>query len=88
MVVDTTAITIKVHFSPYAQRSDPVSGSGRRTGFPFRAGLIDQDIDWEEVLIMSRKKRTHLRGKRGQAFADKIRGIPLDCILCVSIDIH
>ena len=37
---------------------------------------------------MSRKKRTHLRGKRGQAFADKIRGIPLDCILCVSIDIH
>ena len=37
---------------------------------------------------MSRKKRTHLRGKRGQAFADKIRGVPLDCILCVSIDIH
>lgn len=37
---------------------------------------------------MSRKKRTHLRGKRGQAFADKIRGIPLDQILCVSLDIH
>ena len=37
---------------------------------------------------MSRKKRTHLRGKRGQAFADKIRGIPLDRILCVSLDIH
>jgi transposase len=37
---------------------------------------------------MSRKKRTHLRGKRGQAFADKIRGVPLNCILCVSIDIH
>ena len=37
---------------------------------------------------MSRKKRTHLRGKRGQAFADKIRGVPLDCILCVSFDIH
>jgi transposase len=37
---------------------------------------------------MSRKKRTHLRGKRGQAFADQIRGIPLECILCVSIDIH
>ena len=37
---------------------------------------------------MSRKKRTHLRGKRGQVFADKIRGVPLDCILCVSIDIH
>ncbi len=33
---------------------------------------------------MSRKKRTHLRGTRGQAFADKIRGIPLDRILCVS----
>jgi transposase len=37
---------------------------------------------------MSRKKRTHLRGKRGQAFADKIRGVLLDRILCVSIDIH
>lgn len=37
---------------------------------------------------MSRKKRTHLRGERGQAFANKIRGIPLDQILCVSLDIH
>jgi transposase len=37
---------------------------------------------------MSRKKRTHLRGTRGQAFADKIRGIPLNHILCVSLDIH
>ena len=37
---------------------------------------------------MNRKKRTHLRGKRGQAFADKIRGIPLEQILCVSLDIH
>jgi transposase len=37
---------------------------------------------------MSRKKRTHLRGKRGQAFADKIRGIPMDQILCVSLDVH
>lgn len=37
---------------------------------------------------MSRKKRTHLRGKRGQAFANKIRGIPPERILCVSIDIH
>ena len=36
---------------------------------------------------MSRKKRTHLRGRRGQAFANKIRGIPLDQILCVSLDI-
>lgn len=36
---------------------------------------------------MSRKQRTHLRGKRGQAFADQIRGIPLDRILCVSLDI-
>lgn len=36
---------------------------------------------------MSRKKRTHLRGKRGQAFADQIRGIPLDQIMCVSLDI-
>jgi transposase len=37
---------------------------------------------------MSRKKRTHLRGERGQAFADKIRGVPLDQILCVSLDVH
>jgi len=37
---------------------------------------------------MSRKKHTHLRGERGQAFADKIRGVPLEQILCVSLDIH
>ncbi|MES0385799.1 MAG: IS110 family transposase [Hyphomicrobium sp.] len=37
---------------------------------------------------MSRKGRTHLRGKRGQAFADKIRGVPFDRILCVSLDVH
>lgn len=37
---------------------------------------------------MSRKKHTHLRGERGQAFADEIRGIPLEQILCVSLDIH
>jgi transposase len=37
---------------------------------------------------MSKKKRTHLRGQRGQAFADQIRGVPLERILCVSIDIH
>jgi transposase len=37
---------------------------------------------------MSRKQRTHLRGERGQAFADKIRAIPLEQILCVSLDIH
>ena len=37
---------------------------------------------------MSRKKQTHLRGERGQAFADKIRGIPMEQILCVSLDIH
>ena len=37
---------------------------------------------------MSRKKHTHLRGERGQAFADKIRGLPMEQILCVSLDIH
>jgi transposase len=42
----------------------------------------------QEETNMSRKKRTHLRGKRGQAFADKIRGIPMEQILCVSLDIH
>ena len=37
---------------------------------------------------MSRKKQTHLHGERGQAFADKIRRIPMEQILCVSLDIH
>lgn len=37
---------------------------------------------------MSKKQRTHLRGQRGQAFADQIRGIPPERILCVSLDIH
>jgi hypothetical protein len=37
---------------------------------------------------MRRKKHTHLRGERGQAFADRIRGILLEQILCVSLDIH
>ena len=36
---------------------------------------------------MSRKKHTHLRGERGQAFADQIRGLALEQILCVSIDV-
>ena len=36
---------------------------------------------------MKRKRRTHLRGQRGQAFADQIRGIVPEQILCVSIDI-
>jgi transposase len=36
---------------------------------------------------MKQVKRTHLRGRRGQAFADRIRGIPAEQILCVSIDI-
>ncbi len=36
---------------------------------------------------MSRKDKTHLRGERGQAFADKIRGLNLEQILCVSLDI-
>jgi transposase len=54
----------------------------------FRSGLTDGDIHFQEISIMSRKKRTHLRGERGQAFADKIRGIPLDRILCVSLDVH
>lgn len=36
---------------------------------------------------MSKKKQTHLRGERGQAFTDKIRGVPLEQLLCVSLDI-
>ena len=36
---------------------------------------------------MSQKNKTHIRGERGQAFADKIRGLNLEQILCVSLDI-
>jgi len=36
---------------------------------------------------MSRKNKIHIRGERGQAFADKIRGLNLEQILCVSLDI-
>ena len=36
---------------------------------------------------MSRKEKTHLRGERGQSFADKIRGLNPEQILCVSLDI-
>lgn len=36
---------------------------------------------------MSRKDKTHLRGERGQAFADQIRGLNLEQLLCVSLDI-
>ena len=33
MVVDTTAIAIQVHSSPYAQRTVPISGVGDAQGF-------------------------------------------------------
>jgi transposase len=36
---------------------------------------------------MSKKRSTHLRGARGQAFADLTRGIASERILCVSLDI-
>ena len=36
---------------------------------------------------MSKKRKSHLRGERGQTFADLIRGIPSEQILCVSLDI-
>lgn len=36
---------------------------------------------------MSKKARSHLRGERGQLFADQIRGVPLERVLCVSLDI-
>jgi transposase len=36
---------------------------------------------------MSKKHHTHLRGERGQAFAERVRGVPLDLILCVSLDV-
>jgi transposase len=36
---------------------------------------------------MSHKATTHLKGERGQAFAEQIRNIPPERILCVSLDI-
>ena len=36
---------------------------------------------------MSKKRSTHLRGERGQAFADLIRRVPSEQLLCVSLDI-
>ncbi len=36
---------------------------------------------------MRGKKATHLRGERGQDFANRMRGIPAEQILCVSLDI-
>lgn len=36
---------------------------------------------------MSKKCFSHIRGERGQAFADLVRGIPSEQILCISLDI-
>jgi transposase len=36
---------------------------------------------------MSKKRFSHMRGERGQAFADLIRGIPSEQIMCVSLEI-
>jgi len=36
---------------------------------------------------MSKKRSSHLRGERGQAFADLIRGVAPEQILCISLDI-
>jgi len=36
---------------------------------------------------MSPENQTHIRGERGQAFADQIRGLNQEQILCVSLDI-
>jgi len=36
---------------------------------------------------MSKNRPSHLRGERGQAFANRIRGIALDRLRCVSLDI-
>jgi hypothetical protein len=36
---------------------------------------------------MKQNRRRHLRGRRGQAFADLVRGVCPEQILCVSIDV-
>jgi hypothetical protein len=41
----------------------------------------------QEVLSMSKKQNFHLRGERGQAFADLLREVSAEHLLCVSIDV-
>jgi transposase len=36
---------------------------------------------------MSKRNASHVRGERGQAFADLVRGVPAEQIMCVSLDI-
>jgi transposase len=62
--------------------------NGRRTGLNNRLSPHQlEDIFKIMEVIMKQNKRTHLRGQRGQAFADLVRGIPAEQILCVSIDV-
>ena len=86
-VVDTGPNKARVPPPHRVERPEPIPSDGRRTALRSRSGLADGPIPFQEVAAMSRKQRTHLRGKRGQAFADRIRGIALDHILCVSLDI-
>lgn len=37
---------------------------------------------------MSSEQRKHVQGRRGEAHVEMIRGVPLDRIVCVSIDVH
>ena len=37
---------------------------------------------------MNEPSTTHVRGPRGQAFADLVRGIAPEHLLCVSLDIR
>ena len=72
-MVDGSATTNRVSPPHHRERPEPVNKDGRRTGMLSRSGLTDGDTHVKEVPVMSRKRRTHLRGKRGQAFADKIK---------------
>lgn len=86
-MVDTIPITSKVIRPTLRRGRSPLTKTGDAQASS-RSGLTDGDNPFWEVFLTSRKKRTHLRGERGQAFADQIRGIALDRILCVSLDVH
>ena len=61
--------------------------NGRETHKNISRSSLTPKTRIDKELPMSRKQKTHIRGTRGQAFADQIRHINSEHILCVSLDI-
>jgi transposase len=63
-------------------------GNNERRTQPTCSNLVNEaTVQQQEAYLMSKHTVSHLRGERGQAFADQVRGIPAEQILCVSLDI-